>query len=504
MNLGDHIALARRSFAPKPIEARAASVGDLPLLEFVQRVSPRFQRPDHLAALATLFERARREPVMACVSVPPRHGKTELLLHGIAWTLRHTPEREVGYVSYEASLARAKSRLARDYATSAGVALRDDANSLHEWLTPHGGGLRCGGVGGPMTGHGFGILVIDDPFKNREEAESFIIREKVWNWFTSTALTRLEPMGSVFLVHTRWHHDDTIGRCLEQRRLYDETGGEDGGPWEFVNLQAISDATGEALWPKRWPVPILMKRRRIIGEYDWASLFQGDPRKKGGHIFGDPVRYEVAKIEGARILISVDVAGTKSTQANHTIAVASAYSGYGDEMTEDVLEVNRWQETVPEVARRLGRMQQRWGVPMVIEAAGIGKSVVDTLLDLNPRLNIIPVYPTADKFVRAQAHAGAWQDGRVRVPMKMPPIAMGNRARGAADAPETWWGTEHEIGEYVRVHKGFTGVNDAEDDDVDAGAHGWNYANAQVKPTNAKPPPLTTFQFGGGAGGMGW
>lgn len=465
-----------------------------PLLDFVPRITPRFHRPDHLRVISELFNRARTESVWACISVPPRHGKTELLLHGIAWTLKHTPAREIGYVSYEASIARAKSRLARDYAGTAGVTLRDDANSLHEWLTPAGGGLRSGGIGGPLTGHGFGILVIDDPTKNREEAESHLIREKNWDWLTSTALTRLEPTGSVLIVHTRWHEDDLIGRCMREAEKYVESGGEEGHPWEYVNLQAISDQTGDALWPKRWPREVLLKRRKAIGEYDWASLFQGEPRAKGGHIFDDPTRYEEPSMEGCRLLISADLAGTKSTQANHTVAVVSAYKGYADETSADVLEVNRWQETVPEVARRLKRLQERWGAPLIAEASGIGKAVVQTLRELEPKLKIYEVYPVADKFVRAQSYSAAWGEGRVRVPRRVPAIAMNNRA--CATGHEPWWGTEHEVGEFVRVHKGFTGVNDAEDDDVDAAAHGYNFAAAQQKPVRGGIPPVQTRTFG--------
>lgn len=463
------------------------------LLGFVPQTTPRFKRPDHLRPVAEILDLAMREPIRACISVPPRHGKTEIILHSFAYMLKHEPDAQIGYISYEATIARSKSRLARDYAERSGVTLREDANALHEWLTPVGGGLRCGGVGGPLTGHGFRLLVIDDPVKNREEAESILIRQRNWDWLTSTAETRIEPTGSIVIMHTRWHEDDMIGRCEKEREKFDASGGTEGTNWLLVNLQAIDDTTGSALWEERWPAEILLKKRAAVGEYDWAALYQGRPRPKGSKLFGDPARYDAPSIDGRRILISVDVAATKKTSANYTVAVVAAYSGEGDALAADVLEVHRWQETVPEVARRLEKLQGRWGgARIVVEASGVGKGVPQTLLDNNPRLLIVEVYPSTDKFTRAQAYAGAWNQGRVRLGLRVPDIALANRAG------EVYWGENRELGEYVRVHQDFTGVNDPDDDDVDAGAHGYNYALANPPPKVTPPvkaPPVRTVNW---------
>ena len=146
------------------------------------------------------------------MSVPPRHSKTETILHSIAWLLEQDPQRSIGYVSYADAIARSKSRLARDYARAAGVALRQDADSLQEWRTAANGGVLATGVMGPLTGQGVNVLFVDDPIKNRQEAESFLIRQRTHEWFTSTATTRVEPNGSIVVCHTRWHADDLIGR----------------------------------------------------------------------------------------------------------------------------------------------------------------------------------------------------------------------------------------------------------------------------------------------------
>jgi hypothetical protein len=165
--------------------------------------------------LLDAFERIDRgESVRVLVSVPPRHAKTETLLHGFAWLLARHPQWAIGYGSYAAEIAYSKSRQARDYARAAGVELRDDSSAVHEWRTRDGGGMLATGRGGPLTGHGVQLLAIDDPFKNRQEADSPTLRAQCWGWYTSTARTRLEPGGSIIITHTRWHPDDLIGRLL--------------------------------------------------------------------------------------------------------------------------------------------------------------------------------------------------------------------------------------------------------------------------------------------------
>jgi hypothetical protein len=240
----------------------------------VPRITPAFRAPVHLAPLLATVAAVERGPVRACLSVPPRHSKTETVLHAIAWLLARHPDWTIGYVSYAADIARSKSRQARDYAARAGLSLRDDSAALHEWRTPEGGGLLATGVGGPLTGHGVRVLIVDDPFKNREEADSALVREKVHAWFTSTAMTRVEPGGSVLVVHTRWHRDDLIGRLSRDTET----------PWQVTNLPAL-DSDGAALWPARWSADDLARRRAEVGEYDWASLYQGHPVAKKGRVY---------------------------------------------------------------------------------------------------------------------------------------------------------------------------------------------------------------------------
>lgn len=242
--------------------------------EWIPRVTPSFSNPRHLQPLVDLFDRVEHEPIRACISVPPRHSKTETTLHGIARLLQRHPDWTIAYVSYSADIARSKSRLIRDYALRAGVALRDDTTALNEWRTPQGGGVIAAGIGGPLTGFGVRLLVVDDPHKNRQEADSALIRERIYNWFTSTGLTRVEPGGSVIVVHTRWNNDDLIGRLGRDKEV----------KWSVTSLPAIN-AKGEALWPERWPLSELRSKERDVGPYDWESLFQQNPTVRKGRIY---------------------------------------------------------------------------------------------------------------------------------------------------------------------------------------------------------------------------
>src|SRR5690606_32526259 len=152
------------------------------------------------------------ESVFATCSVPPRHGKTETILHLLVAYLLRYPHKTVAFVTYSHEQARRKSLRALQIARALGLKLgsstasRDQADRASStasyWQTREGGGFIAVGRNGALTGQGIDVLVIDDPLKNREEAESQIIRDKVWDFFTDTAYLRLEPGASMLIVHT--------------------------------------------------------------------------------------------------------------------------------------------------------------------------------------------------------------------------------------------------------------------------------------------------------------
>lgn len=399
-------------------------------------VSPRFEAPSHLPQLVEFLERTQqREPVRGLFSVPRRHAKTETVLHGIAWLLAHNPALTIGYASYSAEFARTKSRAARDYARAAGVVLRGDSTALDQWQTTSGGGLIARGMSGAWTGLGVDVLVVDDPHKNRQEAESAVKRNHVLDWWNSAGITSVEPGGAVMVVHTRWHPDDLIGHLARD---------QNGVGWEHHNLPAINDGTdprrqkGEALWPARWPLEALEARRNEITEYEWASLYQGHPRPRGDALFGEPAYYDALPSSGT-YGHGCDLAYTEKTYADHSVAVTLLRHG----SMFYVVDVTRKQCEAPVFARLLKEQIGKNPGRAQWHASGTEKGVAQFIKKLVPKLEYVPA--TADKFQRAQAVAAAWKDRRVLLPHKAP------------------W-----LDSFITEVTHFTGLKDAHDDQVDA------------------------------------
>ena len=166
----------------------------------------RWLEPPHIKALdAALLALSQRHIRRLIVEMPPRHGKSFMCSKYFpAWYLSQHPEQNVILASYEANFATLWGRRVRDVVTAhserLGFALREDSKGAGAWETTQGGGMFCTGVGGPMTGRGANVLIIDDPVKNRDEAESVTYRERTWEWWQSTAYTRLEPDAVVIVI----------------------------------------------------------------------------------------------------------------------------------------------------------------------------------------------------------------------------------------------------------------------------------------------------------------
>lgn len=253
------------------------------------------------------------------IFMPPRHGKSELASRRFpAWFLGKNPDRSIIAASYNSELAGDFGREVRNivaenaYSKLFDVSLASDSKAANRWHTNRKGGYAAAGVGTAVTGRGAHVLLIDDPLKDREEADSETIREKVWRWYTSTAYTRLEGTltpedlddddiwkgfvdeveagdaepfeGAVVLIQTRWHEDDLGGRLLEAQK----TGGDQ---WDVLSLPAIegegTDAE-QALWPAKYPLERLKRIKAAItqtSERDWTALYQQQPSPDEGTYF---------------------------------------------------------------------------------------------------------------------------------------------------------------------------------------------------------------------------
>jgi len=404
---------------PRKRNAAAVDASSLSLLDFIAAASPWLDPPTHLMPVIEAIERAEREEVKLVISTPPQHGKTTVVLHALVWLLARNPAVRNAYVSYAATIAADKLALAEPIAERAG--LEFVTQRADRWVTAQRGGVIATGIGGPLTGEPVdGLLIIDDYVKNRAEAESPTYRKRAWEWFTSTSLTRLHPGASVIVVATRWHPDDLAGRLIERG-------------WRRINLPAI-DADGKPLWPERRPLEWLQEIRRNVGEYDWASLYMGEPRRRGGTVFRSPTYYTELPSE-YREATGIDLAYSKRTSADYSVAIRGRFDGERLYITEV------WRGQVE--ARESAQALKTFPAPRYWYVGGQERGIVNLMRELG--VDIIARPASADKFVRAQPAAAAWNDGRILVPETAP------------------W-----LSDFLSEVMGFTGLGDEHDDQVDA------------------------------------
>lgn len=314
-------------------------------LDFITYTYPQYQKSAAHQLLAEYLEQVElfvasggREGIgRLMIFMPPRHGKSEQVsVRFPTWCLGRNPDKRVILASCTATLAESFSRQGRNQIldtryravfgdrskVSPPVMISADSRSVAEWnLEGHRGGFKAVGVGGAIIGRGAHVLIIDDPFRDRNDAESKAVRDRVDDWYRSTAYTRLEPGGAVVLMHQRWHEDDLAGRLL--RRMVEE---EDADQWIVLNLPAIAEewasevepaeviqacqqgwwkgvdalrrAPGEPLWPERFGNEVLISIRANVGGYEWDALYQQRPRTLEGAIIK---AYEIRQVRRSEI-----------------------------------------------------------------------------------------------------------------------------------------------------------------------------------------------------------
>lgn len=364
------------------------------------------------------------------VFMPPRHGKSEFLSHWApAWYLGTYPERRVIQCGYGDEFAATWGRRVRDTIDEAhregvfGVRVRRDLRAADDWqLEGHVGGLLAAGIGGAVTGRGANLLLVDDPIKSREQADSPAFRRRLWDWYVNDAYTRLEPGGAVVLIQTRWHHDDLAGRLLQEM----EAGG--GDHWRVICLPAFAEeddllgrALGEALWPERYPREELLRVKSVVGSYPWASLFQQRPApREGGFFKADWFRYvdeAPPREQWLRFVRYWDLAGTEDggdwTAGGLLVQAMDGYL-YLVDMRHAQVSPHGAEQLVISTARQDGP-----GIPIVLEQdpGQAGKAQVEHYQRL-PDLRQHGVWGNrADgpKHVRAEPAAARLESGALRL-----------------------------------------------------------------------------------------
>lgn len=304
----------------------------------------RWQLAPHLALLnRRLVDLASGRSKRLLISMPPRHGKSELLSRYFpCWFLGLYPSKRVILTSYESDFAaqfgrRVKELLDEHGRELFGVKLDENSSSNARWdIANQTGGMIAVGMGGALTGRGADLLIIDDPIKGVMELSEAAL-DAQWEWLRAVALTRLEPGAAAAICMTRWSERDLIGRLLE-------TSKEGGEKWEYLRLPALAEEDdplgreeGAPLWPERFPTSELEKIRAAIGPFWWSALYQQSPVPRGGQMFKTE-KLEVVNVSpkiGQRVRYW-DKAGTAGGGA-YTAGVLMSKTRDGLYFIEDVI-----------------------------------------------------------------------------------------------------------------------------------------------------------------------
>ena len=373
----------------------------------------------HLKLMSHKIAEMHERPLRLIVTMPPRHGKSELISKWTnLWYLSNWPKKHIILCSYEKDFAaewgRRTRTLIETYGQQIDLYLSKHSTAASRWETSEGGGMVTAGVGGAITGRGADLLIVDDPVKNAEEANSKVIRDKIWDWWDTTAITRLEPQGSIIIVMTRWHEDDLVGRLLE----------DNIENWETINFPAIAEeddvlgrVEGDALWPMRYTIDDLLLRKQRATNYHFSALYQQRPIPKEGAMFREDW-FEI--IDHAPELETIlrwwDMAATTTKRSDYTVGVKVGVS----KGQYFILDVERFRGTPKQVEDAIRSKAESDGHAVAIrieqEPGSSGLQIIDHYArDILKGFNFKGIPSTGSKEVRAGPFAAAAENGNVKL-----------------------------------------------------------------------------------------
>ena len=330
------------SLLPSPQEAAAELLKrrccSKSLIKFTEYTNASYQAAAHHRLIAEKLEAIERGEIdRLMINMPPRHGKSELGSRRFpAWFLGRNPTATIMSASYNLDKAEEFGGEVRDIVRSPayrnlfpGVELKEDTRAKGFWRTSEGGYYISAGVGTALTGRGTvgPIVLIDDPLKDRAEADSERHRETVKQWYSSVVLSRFPK--AIIVVQTRWHEDDLTGWLIEEQA-------RGGDKWDILELPAI-DAKGNALWPEFYPIDVLERVKRSTIPRDWSALYQQRPAPDDGDYFKrEWFRWYDEKPKNLRIYGASDYAVTEGG-GDYTVHVVT-----GVDVDDNIYVLDVW------------------------------------------------------------------------------------------------------------------------------------------------------------------
>ena len=384
--------------------------------------------PPHIKLLASKLEAVERGDIRRlAIFMPPRHGKSILTSEFFpAWYMGRNPDKYIICSTYAQDLADDFGRKVRNQLQDKrytdifpDAELSTDSSSMRRFNTTKGGVYYAVGAGSAITGRGAHLLLIDDPIKGREEADSAAMRKNLLDWYRATAYTRLMPNGSVILIQTRWHEDDLAGWILK------ETGHEG---WDVIEFPAILNERaanmldldeGDPLWKESYPIERLEEIKKTIGTREWSSLYAQKPSVEEGNIikrwwWKTWTRENPPEMD--YILQSWDTAYTVTETSDYsactTWGVFSGEGGYNLYLIDSFRE----KLTFPELKNQAIHLYNELQPDLVlVEAKASGWSLVQELMRTG--IPITPFNPKKmDKLARVHSVAPLFEGGRIWAP----------------------------------------------------------------------------------------
>ncbi|PKL77846.1 MAG: hypothetical protein CVV25_13430 [Ignavibacteriae bacterium HGW-Ignavibacteriae-4] len=379
--------------------------------------------PKHINFIEeNLLKLYRRDIKKLIINIPPRHGKSQLVTKIFPlWWLLNKPSDRIIIAAYNSTLAEYFGRevldLYKQVSGEFGLELSHSQKSKSEFVTNRNGSISAVGVGGSLTGKGANLIIVDDPIKNDAEANSPEARDKIYEWFNATLLTRLEPNGVIILVMTRWHEDDLAGRLLKQKK------------WDRIILPAIGEnndllgrKVGEALWESRYPKASLLDIKDSIGSYWFSSLYQQSPAPAEGGIFkrSDFKYFEqidgigkskdfVIQMSELNLFFACDLAISTSEKADYTVIAVFASDKEKNLIVIDIIREKILPSKHIELIREL--FEKYSPLQIGIETVQYQASLFHNLSNMG--LPVTKLIPKKDKVSRALPLAAKIEAGKV-------------------------------------------------------------------------------------------
>jgi len=387
-------------------------------MTFVKHVYEGFIEGSHHKQVAKKFEKlSTTRGSRIIVNMPPRHTKSEFASYLLpAWLIGKNPKLKIIQTTHTAELAVRFGRKVRNQIASPDfnsvfpqVGLRSDSSSAKRFHTMQGGTYSAVGAGGAITGRGAHLLIIDDPIKGREDAESETQRRNLVEWYKSVAYTRLQPGGKIIIIQTRWHQDDLAGHILN----------ESAEDWKVLDLPAV-DSKNQALWPEAYSKEDLDKIKATVGQRVWQALYQQQPSNDEGSIIKREWWniYEGEKIPSlSYVLQSYDTAFSTKSSADFSACTTWGVFNARDENNVPyaaAILLDAWKERLeyPDLRKRAQESFEEWKPDQVlIEQRASGQSLIQDM-----RRSGVPVVtfnPDRDKVSRTHAIAPMFEGGLV-------------------------------------------------------------------------------------------